>query len=221
MNFLKLTFISLVLSLSTNAHAVLLERLDGMAYYDTEANLTWLADANYAKTSNYDLDGMMLWQEANDWAASLDINGVTGWRLPTTLQYDETCEIQTDLADYGKNCTGSEMSNLFYNVLGGLAGTSINTVHNDNYYLFSNIQTVDEYYWSATTFPHPFSDSIAFAFGFVNGNQGTSTKTLLPFHAWAVRTGDVAVVHEAATIWSLCTGFVIALGFTRRRKQKS
>ena len=30
---------------------------DYQAYYDTEANLTWLADANYAQTSGYDADG--------------------------------------------------------------------------------------------------------------------------------------------------------------------
>ena len=31
------------------------------AYYDTALNITWLADANYAKTSGYDADGLMNW----------------------------------------------------------------------------------------------------------------------------------------------------------------
>ena len=33
--------------------------------------MTWLADANYAKTSGYDADGLMDWQSAMDWAANL------------------------------------------------------------------------------------------------------------------------------------------------------
>lgn len=46
------------------ANAELLGRLpatpggtDYQAYYDTEADLTWLADANYAQTSGFDSDG--------------------------------------------------------------------------------------------------------------------------------------------------------------------
>lgn len=45
-------------------------------YYDTVLNITWQADANVNGTS-------MNWFDANAWVASLDINGFTGWRLPT------------------------------------------------------------------------------------------------------------------------------------------
>ena len=40
------------------------------AYYDTELDITWLADANYAKTSGHDADGQMNWMNANAWAAN-------------------------------------------------------------------------------------------------------------------------------------------------------
>lgn len=41
------------------------------AYYDTVLDITWLADADYAKTSGYDADGYMTWTAANTWAANL------------------------------------------------------------------------------------------------------------------------------------------------------
>jgi len=46
----------IIMSASLMANASSLSpRLGGLAYYDDDANLTWLADTNYASTSNYDL----------------------------------------------------------------------------------------------------------------------------------------------------------------------
>ena len=69
---------SLLISASGAANAALVERLGGLAYYDTDADLTWLADANYAFTSGYDADGRMTLADANAWVANLNIAGVTG-----------------------------------------------------------------------------------------------------------------------------------------------
>src|SRR5438045_9149890 len=61
------------------------------AYYDTALKVTWLADANLALTSGYDTHsppfalGAMTWNDANVWAQSLDVFGVTGWRLPEAV----------------------------------------------------------------------------------------------------------------------------------------
>ena len=58
------------------------------AYYDTVLDITWLGDANYARTSGYDTDGFMTWSEAKTWAANLSfhdaVNNITydNWRLP-------------------------------------------------------------------------------------------------------------------------------------------
>jgi hypothetical protein len=52
------------------------------AYYDTTLNITWLADASYAKTSGASADGLMSRLQANKWAESIDVHGVQGWRLP-------------------------------------------------------------------------------------------------------------------------------------------
>jgi hypothetical protein len=81
----------------------------------------------------------MTWENANAWIATLSINGVTGWRLPYTPDIDPTCDQTEGPSFWG--CSDSEMGNLFYNVLGGVARQSIDSTHNDNYALFSNIQT--------------------------------------------------------------------------------
>ena len=101
---------------------------DYQAYYDDVADLTWLQDANAAGAG-------MSWSSANTWVAGLDVDGVTGWRLPDALNGDGTGPC------LGYSCTGSELGDLFYNVLGGVAGQSITTTHNSNFDLFSNIQS--------------------------------------------------------------------------------
>ena len=64
----------------------------------------------------------MTWATANAWVASLDIAGVTGWRLPNTIDVGNDGPISTNPfqgVDYGYNITThSEMSNMYYNVLG-------------------------------------------------------------------------------------------------------
>lgn len=206
------------LTIPTIANAALIGRLaateggtDYQAYYDTEADLTWLTDANYAMTSGHDSDGMMIWREGMDWAASLNVDGVIGWRLPDTLQPDVSCYYQNDAGvSYGLNCSGSEMGNLFYNVLGGSAGSSIIASHNSNYELFSNVQS--SYYWSATEYP--FNINVAWFMnmddGFQDGHAGTRT-----FYAWAVHSGDVSAVPVPAAVWLFGSGLIGLFGLAK------
>ena len=161
------------LMVTSGAEAALVTRLGGKAIYDNVANLTWLQDANYAKTSGYDATGRMNWVQANAWAGSLNIDGVTGWRLPGG-----------PMLDYGYNQKASEMGNLFYNVLGGTADTDITTTHNANYNLFKNVQS--NYYWSGVE----FDSYLAWDFHFLYGYQDFSNKVSNLF-GWAVRSGDV------------------------------
>ena len=204
-----------VLFLSTTANAALIERLGGLAYYDTDANLTWLADANYAQTSGYDADGYMDWVEANAWASGLNISGVTGWRLPTTSQPDLGCSNQDDEKSWGYGCTSSEMGNLFYNVLGGELYTSIDSSHNENYNLFENIYTdSSRRYWSATE--TVFDSSNAWHFGFNNGHQGYTSQPN-DFVAWAVHDGDVSAVPVPAAVWLFGSGLIGLIAVARRK----
>jgi len=200
-----------VAALSFNAEAALIGRLpstpggtDYQAYYDNAAGLTWLADANYAKTSSFDTDGLMTWQVASDWVAQLTVGGVGGWRLADTLQPDASCSSQSGSSS-GFNCTGSEMGNLHYNTLGNTAGLLPNTGP------FKNVQLAT--YWSATTFA-PSTDA-AWSFGMSGGFQAAFSKTT-DFYSWAVQSGDVVPVPAA--VWLFSSGLLGLAGIARRGK---
>ena len=77
------------IGLTASASAELIDRGSGLIY-DTVLNVTWLQDANYAKTSAYNATGRMIYKEAQALAANLQyrdtVRGttLTGWRLPKT-----------------------------------------------------------------------------------------------------------------------------------------
>lgn len=182
---------------------------DYQAYYDDVADLTWLADANAAVGSAYDTaipgSGRMNWSDANAWAASLNINGVTGWRLPTT-----------DTASDGFNQTGSEMGNLYYNVLGGPDYPySLLSVHNSNFDLFSNIMGYE--YWTSTA---DTDVNYAWYFDVSTGYQSYYSRTINDY-AWAVHSGNVgsaSVVPVPAAVWLFGSGLLGLVGMARRKK---
>ena len=194
--------VSVLLSIvSFNANAALVERLGGLAYYDDVADLTWLADANYAYTSGYWTDSIagMNWDQANAWAAQLDIDGVSGadgWRLP---DIDPLCSP-------GTPCTTSEMGNLFHDVLGN-QGALTNTSP------FSNVQ--NSLYWQA----QDVATLYGYTFDMWNGQQGSSIeKDSGGSYAWAVYTGDISAVPVPAAVWLFGSGLIGLAGFARRRK---
>ena len=190
----------LAFSLSTGAQASLVARGGGMVYDDVN-NITWAADANLAQTSGYDADGKMTWTEAVAWADQLTLGGFTNWSLPTTVP-----------AVTGFNQTGSQMGNLFYNQLGGVAESGFPTTHNANYNLFTNVQSY--VYWSGSEYA-PFPSN-AWRFGTGDGNQNTNVK-LVQFYAWAVRPGDVAAVPVPGAFWLFGSAMVGLMGLKRRK----
>ena len=213
--------------ISTSANAALVSRLGGLAVYDTDLNVTWLADTNYAYTSGYSkFQGKMTWYRSQEWISSLNAqNGGAGllgfndWRLPTTLQPNATCTRQNGAGQsYGYNCIGSEMGHLFYHELGGVANSSIATTHNANYSLFSNFRFGDlDYYWSGTQYL-PSSTWDAWTFNFKAGYQGYDYKGFSDGRfALAVRTGDVATVPGPAAAWLLGSGLLGLTGIFRKR----
>ena len=228
-------------SLATaSAHAALQGRdLNGSAgsfeaYYDTELDITWLADANYAKTSGYDADGLMTWAAANTWAAQLSFtNPLTSetlddWRLPTITDTGTSgCNSAKSGTDCGYNVdpASSEMAHLYFTELGNLshytttgavsgayAGGSNPNSTLDNVGPFTNFQSY--LYWSGTE----YAPSTAYAWSFRTdyGYQYNYYETL-SFYALAVRPGDVAAVPEAETYALMLAGLGL-IGWRARRR---
>ena len=202
MKCLKIITAIITLVLSNNTSAALIGRLGGLAYYDTDADLTWLADANSA-------GDMLSLASANTWAGNLIVDGVGGWRLPETLQPDLSCDYQNVDESSGMNCTGSEMGNLFYNGLGNTAGSLTNTGP------FSNLFPAE--FWSATKFePIPGIDDLAWLFNMGVGAQAWTVDRNLKF-AWAMQSGDVSAVPVPAAIWLFGSGLIGLFGVVRGR----
>jgi len=199
MKYLSLSPAIILLIISGNASASLESRLQGLAYYDTETDLTWLADANAAGVS-------LNWNDANQWAFELNVSGITGWRLADTLQPDASCD-SLDGTSTGYNCSGSEMGNLFYNTLGNTAGEIT------NYGPFSNLQTF--LYWSATDYPD--DNNLAWYFGMDDGYQNVNDISSLKY-AWAVQSGDIGAVPVPAAVWLFGSGLLGLAGFARRKQ---
>jgi hypothetical protein len=139
----RMVMLVLAAGLSGTVQAALHDRGGGLIY-DDALNVTWLQDANYAKTSGYDADGLMTWHEATAWAEQLNINGYNDWRLPTTLQPDASCSNQAGGDSFGYNCTGSELGHLFYEELGGYVEVEggLTTTYISNYGPFSNAEPI-------------------------------------------------------------------------------
>jgi hypothetical protein len=60
----------LVIGFAVSTKAALVDMGDG-TIYDTDTRVRWLKDANYARTSGYDADGLMNWLKRSR-AASLN-----------------------------------------------------------------------------------------------------------------------------------------------------
>jgi Protein of unknown function (DUF1566)/PEP-CTERM motif len=225
-NLLAVVALSVGLLSATGAYAALTSALGGQVVNDTDLNITWLANANLADTNAFGISGIlpggyMTWYTAQNWIVAMNASnggagylGFNNWRLPTTLQPDVSCGSQLGGVSLGLNCTGSEMGHLFYNELGGVAGSSILTTHNADLALFNNVQS--NYYWSGTDYaPNP---GAAWEFGMSIGDQEASYKGYDMF-AWAVRSGQVvSAVPEPETYAMLLAGLGL-IGFTARRRE--
>jgi hypothetical protein len=120
---------ALCISAAPATQAALIDRGGGLIY-DTVLDITWLQDANYARTSGFDPDGRMSFSVANTWAANLSyydsVRGVhwNDWRLPTLspvtgpsfntlFSYDGSTD-----NGYNINSPHSELAYMYYVTLG-------------------------------------------------------------------------------------------------------
>jgi hypothetical protein len=209
------------MSLSTATKADMVSTLGGLGVYDTDLDITWLANANAGAATAFDdgistTDGMMSWQNASNWVASLTVGGFTEWRLPTTLQPDPSCGNQVPTSN-GQNCTGSEMGHLFHNELGGTSFNSMLLSGDPDLVKFTNFPNSppDIVYWSSTAVAG-FPDN-AYDFNITIGKQFSAGKTI-SLYAWAVHDGNIGAVPVPAAIWLFGSGLLGLVGMARRKK---
>lgn len=201
---MRMTAIVLATGLSGAAQAALHDRGGGLIYDDVK-KITWLADANYAKTSGYDADGRMNWRDAGTWAANLvfhdSVRNVdySDWRLPKTINYGSGPCV-------GGFCADGEMGFLFFGELAYYSDLSL--------YPFTNIQP--DAYWYGDSYSSNTNSAYYFHTHLgITYPQIKSTE----FYAWAVRDGDVAPVPEADTWAMLLVGLGLVGAMALRRKQ--
>jgi len=198
------------------------------AFYDTTLNITWLANANQ--------NGLMDRDTAKAWAANLNVNGVTGWRLPSIIDTGAAgCDYRltggTDCGYNSQTKSGlptkyeagqtvySEMAHLFYVTLGnkGFRAPGTGAVQDDwgltNTGGFKNLQAYA--YLSGTEYA-PYS-YLAWNFYTYDGVQNYDYKGV-SLYALAVRPGDVTAAVPEPQTWALTLlGFTGVLLARRRR----
>ena len=225
---------------SGTAQAALHDRGSGLLYDDV-LNITWLQDANYAKTSNYDVDGKMTWSNAVTWADKLEYHDsvrnveYSDWRLASNTPVGASWNVLSSnlnngASDLGFNITSphSELSYMYYVNLGLVGLKSTDGDYQGSFGIFGNgtqggeknvglVENLQsDRYWSGTT--HPIFSYRAFDFYTNQGRQSFDEKTGQSF-AWAVRSGDVAPVPEPETYAMLMAGLGL-MGFVARRRQQ-
>ncbi|WP_347987737.1 DUF1566 domain-containing protein [Methylomonas sp. AM2-LC] len=146
-------------------------------------------------TADFGSGGTVDWWAGQALVHYLDTQNYGGsnqWALPTSnpvFGYDN----------------GSQLGELFYNELGGTAGSSIPSGP------FSNVQAY--VYWSGTEYAaYP---GYAWYFYTVYGYQNLSYKDF-QFYAWAVSPGQVNAVPVPGAVWLFGTGMLGLLGLKRR-----
>ncbi len=224
----------LLLGLSgQTAKAALYDRGSGLIYDDV-LNITWLKDANYAKTSGFDGDGQMDWNTANAWAGNLvyhdSVRNIdySDWRLPTV---PARC-------NSGPSCVGNQIdpsdSELAYMYSVNLGNTS--QLDNDgnpnpgwsnppnasfqdaaNGNAANSFTNLESYgYWTEREWTG--NPDTAWFFNPAFGNQLTEYK-IDEFHGWAVRAGDVTSVPLPGAIWLFGSALIVGFKNLTTRKQ--
>ncbi|WDE11513.1 PEP-CTERM sorting domain-containing protein [Thalassomonas haliotis] len=238
-----------LLTVAQQASAGLLERtivVDGgpdvEAYYDDVLDVTWLKNANFVETTDYDANGdsFLLWQDAKNWVAQLSIGEYDDWRLPSIqpLDADKGYDYSGTLdgsSDWGYNSTSElhELAYMFTVNLGLESRINSNNTWNEKWvdYKFYEVNTnglgnridIDGFYSAQYWYDQEYGAKADNAWIFdTNVGRQVGISQIGSGRAWAVRDGDLAsgtsaTVPEPAPM--LLLGFALfALSLHRQRK---
>lgn len=233
-------FLSFVLG-PNPASAALVSQLGGAVVYDTDLDISYVANANLALSNLFGLStgsypihpddstalygglitsfggmsysGALYYIDAMNAANYL---GFSDWRLPATLVPDAGC---TGVAlSTGFGCTGSDLGHLFYTELGATSGTSVLATGNPTELAkFSNLlnASTGSMYWSAMDYNS--DPNTAYFFRYDSGQQGGASKNT-SVGVWAVRDGTSAVVPVPPAFLMFISGLLGLIGIARRKR---
>jgi len=179
--------------------------------YDTERDITWLQDVNYAKTTGRSPDGQLTWLAAMAGVASLNYRGIRGWRLPTALNEDGSGPC------VGHNCDRGEIGHLLLDINSRPPGL-----------VSWRNSTIPCIYWTSTE----ASNEEAYAFDLFTMRQGTLWKDpfverfpQVPFSgpvlSWPVHDGDVAAEIRWRWLRRVISWISAIFGGTRFRASRT
>ena len=179
--FPLITLLITIFGLTVSVHAALIDRGGGLIY-DTDLDIIWFQEPNNTP---------MTWYQAMTWASGLTAGGLTGWRLPTTVDGPPNLSCNNGTTSVGYNITTSEMGHLFYTELGNKGLYGVNGLPQSDYGLvnkgpFTNLQAAA--YWSGTEVS--LSPDYAWEFRFSYGDQAFAAKGGSQPYALAVHAGD-------------------------------
>lgn len=194
--------------------------------YDSAQNITWLQDANYAKTSGYDVNGAMTWDQAVAWAGQLNYGGYSDWRLSSARLNNNNGFSYDGSTDRGYNNSRSELGRLFFE-LGNIADCDTSGtcgqpgsgfIHHsfvdpDSNQSVGFLNVLPASYWQAETWM--MDTMYSWRFNHSVGSQN-SDFVFNEYYGWAVRDGDVADVPVPAAAW-LFGSSLAGLLMVRRR----
>ena len=118
------------------------------------------------------------------------------------------------IGDSNGTSAGNELSELYYQELGGVESKSI-----PNTNAFDNEQAYA--YWAVSgAAPFPGSPYLFYTFDGLGGLHG-GAPTNYQLNVWAVTAGQIASVPEPAAAWLLAAGLPLLGAFARRRQQQA